>query len=120
MPKAKKREAVAMPEISPAITKKIEEKQVQERVAIGAHIVHETIRREGEDELKRSWSALAWSGLAAGLSMGFSLVAEGLLAAYLPNTRWQPLIAKLGYSVGFLIVTLGRQQVFTESTLTAV
>ena len=52
MPKAKKQEAVAMPEISPTITKKIEEKQVQEHVAIGAHVVHETIRREGEDELK--------------------------------------------------------------------
>jgi formate-nitrite transporter family protein len=100
--------------------RRIEEKQVQERVAIGAHVVHETIRREGEEELKRSPSALAWSALAAGLSMGFSLVAEGLLAAYLPNSHWTPLLSKLGYSVGFLIVVLGRQQLFTETTLTAV
>ena len=120
MPKTKKQEAVAMPEISPAITKKIEEKQVQERVAIGAHIVHETIRREGEDELKRTTSALAWSGLAAGLSMGFSLVAEALIAGYLPKGDWTRLLTKLGYSVGFLIVVLGRQQLFTETTLTAV
>src|SRR5579864_2814438 len=120
MPKAKKQEAVAMPEISPAITKKIEEKQVQERVAIGAHVVHETIRREGEEELKRPSSALAWSGLAAGLSMGFSLVAEGLLAAGLPHAPWATLISKLGYSVGFLIVVLGRQQLYTETTLTVV
>src|ERR1700739_2144170 len=120
MPKAKKQEAVAVPEISPAITKKIEEKQVQERVAIGAHVVHETIRREGEDELKRTASALAWSGLAAGLSMGFSLVAEALIAGYLPKGDWTRLLTKLGYSVGFLIVVLGRQQLFTETTLTAV
>jgi formate/nitrite transporter FocA (FNT family) len=99
---------------------KIEEKKVQERVAIGAHVVHETIRREGEEELKRSVSALAWSGFAAGLSMGFSLVAEGLLAAHLPKAEWAPLVSKLGYSVGFLIVVLGRQQLFTETTLTAV
>jgi formate-nitrite transporter family protein len=105
---------------SPVITKKIEEKQVQERVAIGAHIVYETIRREGEDELKRSSAALAWSGLAAGLSMGFSLVAEGLLNAYLPASSWTPLLSKFGYSVGFLIVVLGRQQLYTETTLTAV
>src|SRR5579872_6938824 len=59
-----------------------EMKQVEERVAIGAHIVHETIRREGEDEFKRPSAALAWSGLAAGLSMGFSLVAEALLGAF--------------------------------------
>jgi formate-nitrite transporter family protein len=105
---------------SPAVKTRIEEKQIQERVAIGAHVVHETIRREGREELKRSSSALAWSGLAAGLSMGFSLVAEGLLAAYLPSGQWTPLLSKLGYSVGFLIVVLGRQQLFTETTLTAV
>jgi formate-nitrite transporter family protein len=102
------------------VKEEIEEKQVQERVAIGAHVVHETIRREGEEELKRATSALAWSGFAAGLSMGFSLVAEGLLSAYLPNAAWTPLVSKLGYSVGFLIVVLGRQQLFTETTLTAV
>ena len=104
----------------PAAKKRIEEKQIQERVAIGAHVVHETIRREGEEELRRTASALAWSGLAAGLSMGFSLVAEGLLADQLPDAGWTKLISKLGYSVGFLIVVLGRQQLYTETTLTAV
>src|SRR5579871_3405968 len=107
-------------DVSPGVKKRIEEKQVQERVAIGAHIVHETIRREGDEELKRSSSALAWSGLAAGLSMGFSLVAEGLLSAHLPDAEWAALLSKLGYSVGFLMVVLGRQQLFTETTLTAV
>jgi formate/nitrite transporter FocA (FNT family) len=120
MPKSKKQEIEALPAISPAITKKIEEKQVQERVAIGAHVVHETIRREGEEELKRSSSALAWSGFAAGLSMGFSLVAEALLAVHLPQAAWTPLLTKFGYSVGFLIVVLGQQQLFTETKLTAV
>jgi formate/nitrite transporter FocA (FNT family) len=107
-------------EISPVVKSRMDEKKVQERVAIGPHIVHETIRREGEEELKRSSSSLAWSGLAAGLSMGFSLVAEGLLAARLPNSIWTPLLSKLGYSVGFLMVILGRQQLYTETTLTAV
>jgi formate-nitrite transporter family protein len=107
-------------DVSPDVKTRIEEKQIRERVAIGAHVVHETIRREGREELKRSSAALAWSALAAGLSMGFSLVAEGLLAAYLPNSQWTPLLSKLGYSVGFLIVVLGRQQLFTETTLTAV
>jgi formate/nitrite transporter FocA (FNT family) len=120
MPKSKKQEIEALPAISPAITKKIEEKQVQERVAIGAHVVHETIRREGEEELKRSSSALAWSGFAAGLSMGFSLVAEALLAVHLPQAAWTPLLTKFGYSVGFLIVVLGQHQLFTETKLTAV
>src|SRR5665213_356024 len=105
---------------NPPPLNRAELKQVEERVAIGAHIVHETIKREGEDEFKRSSLALGWSGLAAGLSMGFSLVAEALLSEYLPVASWEPLISKLGYSVGFLIVVLGRQQLFTESTLTAI
>jgi formate/nitrite transporter FocA (FNT family) len=53
--------------------------------------------------------------------MGFSLVAEGLLKAHLPHgVAWTPLVAKLGYVLGFFIVVLGRQQLFTETTLTAV
>ncbi|HZS71484.1 MAG TPA: formate/nitrite transporter family protein [Candidatus Acidoferrum sp.] len=106
-------------EASPIVSKE-EKKLVKERVAIGANIVYEAIRREGEDELARPASALAWSALAAGLSMGFSFVAEALLEARLPDEPWRPLIAKFGYSVGFLIVVLGRQQLYTENTLTVI
>jgi formate/nitrite transporter FocA (FNT family) len=102
------------------ITTRVEKKQVEERVAIGANVVYETIRREGEDELQRPSAALAWSGFAAGLSMGFCLVAEGALMAHLPDAPWRPLISRLGYCVGFLIVILGRQQLFTENTLTVI
>ena len=102
------------------ISTRTEQKQVEERLAIGANVVYETIRREGEEELRRTASALAWSGLAAGLSMGFSFIAEALLMAHLPDTPWRPLISKAGYCVGFLIVVLGRQQLFTENTLTVI
>ncbi len=102
------------------ITTEVEEKQVEERVAIGAHVVYETIRREGEEELARPAAALAWSGLAAGLSMGFSFVAEALIRNRLPERPWARLVSSLGYSVGFLIVVLGRQQLFTENTLTVI
>jgi formate/nitrite transporter FocA (FNT family) len=108
------------PDAESAITTRAEQKQVEERVAIGANVVYETIRREGEDELHRTASALAWSALAAGLSMGFSFIAEGLLMAHLPDQPWRPLVARAGYCVGFLIVILGRQQLFTENTLTVV
>lgn len=94
-----------------------EAQKVQERVAIGARVVYEVVRLEGEDELERPGVALAWSGLAAGLSMGFSLLAEAALMSHLPNAAWRPLIARAGYSVGFLVVILGRQQLFTENTL---
>jgi formate/nitrite transporter FocA (FNT family) len=92
----------------------------EERSSVRAHVVHEAIRMEGEEELKRSSSALAWSGLAAGLSMGFSLIAEGLLRSRIPDAPWCPLITKFGYSAGFVLVVMGRQQLFTENTLTPI
>src|SRR5271169_3943420 len=107
-------------EESPVISTRAEEKKVEDRRAIGPNIVYETIRREGEEEFTRTSSALAWSGLAAGLSMGFSLVAEALLSAHLSHAPWTRLISKFGYCVGFLIVILGRQQLFTETTLTVI
>src|SRR3954453_10027895 len=66
-----------------------EEEQITRRTAPRAVVVYEAIRSEGEEELARSTAALAWSGLAAGLSMGFSLVAEGLLRTYLPDAPWR-------------------------------
>ncbi|HEX3356405.1 MAG TPA: formate/nitrite transporter family protein [Tepidisphaeraceae bacterium] len=91
-----------------------------ERAAPSGKVVHDAILKEGSEEVERPTAALFWSGLAAGLSMGFSLVAQGLLQIYLPDAHWRPLIVKLGYSVGFVFVVLGRQQLFTENTLTAV
>lgn len=95
-------------------------REAKKRLAPGAATVFETIRYEGEEELERSSLGLSWSGLAAGLSMGFSFLAETLLHAKLPDATWRPLIAEFGYSVGFLIVILGRQQLFTENTLTPI
>jgi formate/nitrite transporter FocA (FNT family) len=83
-------------------------------------VVYEAIRAEGEHELERTTKALAWSALAAGLSMGFSFISIALLHAHTPSAQWQPLITALGYPLGFLIVVLGRQQLFTENTLTVV
>ena len=97
-----------------------EKEDVEERTRPRLIVVLETIRAEGETELHRPTSALAWSGLAAGLSMGFSLVTMGALRAALPDTSWRSLVVKLGYPVGFLIIILGRQQLFTENTLTPV
>lgn len=91
-----------------------------QRTAPGAAVVFEAIRIEAEEELKRPNRALFMAGLAAGLSMGFSFIAEALLHSGLPETDWRPLVSKFGYSVGFLIVILGRQQLFTENTLTPV
>jgi formate/nitrite transporter FocA (FNT family) len=95
-------------------------KEAKDRGLPRAAVVFETIRREGAGELERTTPALAFSGLAAGLSMGFSLFAMGVLHAMLPDRPWRPLIESFGYSIGFVITILGRQQLFTENTLTPV
>jgi formate-nitrite transporter family protein len=109
-----------MPESEGGREEEKHEEQIHTRQAISAHVVYEAILREGEEELQRPSSALAFSGVAAGLSMGFSLLAESFLQRHLPDTEWRPLVTKLGYAAGFLIVVLGRQQLFTENTLTPV
>ncbi|MBC5992280.1 formate/nitrite transporter family protein [Pontibacter cellulosilyticus] len=82
--------------------------------------IHDAISLEAESELSRPSAGLFWSGIAAGSSMGFSMVAEGLLEAYLPDAKWSVLVSSFGYSLGFVIVILGKQQLFTENTLTPV
>ena len=97
-----------------------EQKKAEEEESLNANITYEATRREGDKELSRTPSALFWAAVAGGLSMGFSFVAEGLLRAHLPDAEWRPLIAKLGYPVGFLIISLGSQQLFTENTITPI
>ena len=96
------------------------DQQAKEAESLDAKTTYEVIRREGEKELERSTGALFWSGLAAGLSMGFSFLAQGLLHSHLPEASWRPLVTNVGYSVGFLVVILGSQQLFTENTLTPI
>ena len=85
-----------------------------------ARVIHEIIREDGEEELDRSVQALIWSAAGAGLSMGFSFLTMALIESDLPEAPWTKLVTGFGYTIGFLIVVLGRQQLFTESTLTAV
>lgn len=94
--------------------------EADERSAPSGKVIYRAITQEGEEELGRPSAGLFWSGLAAGLSMGFSMIAQGLLERYLPDEPWRPLVASFGYSIGFLIVILGRQQLFTENTLTPI
>lgn len=97
-----------------------EAQDAQRRTGVRPHVVHEAIRREGTHELRRPARGLAWSALAAGLSMGFSLAGAGLLRARLPHASWSPLITQLGYTLGFIFVIGARQQLFTEETVLAV
>lgn len=85
-----------------------------------AAAVHEQIRLEGEKELERDGMALLWSAIAAGLSISASLMVKGILHARLPDSPERFFIENIGYTVGFIIVIMARQQLFTENTVTAV
>ena len=97
-----------------------EETDIREQMPNRAPVLFEIIRRSGQEELERSLRSLWWSGLVAGLSIGFSVLAPAMLQRYLPVGGWSPIISQLGYSVGFVIVILSRQQLFTENVITAV
>lgn len=92
---------------------------IEELKAANASELHRAIREEGQEELDRSLRSLFWSGIAAGLAVSASLIAEGSLSVRMANSPMRELIVALGYPVGFLMVILGRMQLFTESTITA-
>ncbi|WP_419708188.1 formate/nitrite transporter family protein [Pseudomonas sp. NFX224] len=97
-----------------------EQHEVEKSQPPRAAVLHEIIRTQGDKELERSVAALWWSALAAGLTMGLSLMGMGLLNSRLPDGEGFKVIASFGYCAGFLAVILSRQQLFTENTLTAV
>lgn len=98
-----------------------EEKAVSERAAPRSPVIYQVVRRQGEEELARPVGSLAMSGLAAGLAIMASVIAQGALREKLPESvAWRDLASDLGYSLGFLIVILGRLQLFTEQTIVSV
>lgn len=97
-----------------------DKRSVGDRGAGSAKVVHEVVRLQGEEELARPIQSLLFSGLAAGVAISASLLAEAFLRMRLPAAPWVELIVPLGYTVGFVIVILGNLQLFTESTVTAV
>ena len=108
---------------APSSVRRITEHEVEdieERSAPRTPVIYEIVSRLGRDEMVRPATSLWWSGVAAGLSISFSLLAEAILQLHLPDVLWRPLVMDFGYSVGFILVVLGRQQLFTETTITVV
>jgi len=97
-----------------------EVEDIEERSTPRTPIIYEIVRRVGEEEMVRPATSLWWSGVAAGLSISFSLLAQAILNVHLPDAPWRPLVVSLGYSIGFLMAVLSRQQLFTETTITVV
>ena len=97
-----------------------EVEDVEDRSSPRTPVIYEVVCRLGEEEMARPAFSLWWSGVAAGMSISFSLLAQAILYTHLPDAPWRPLVADVGYTVGFVMVIMSRQQLFTENTITAV
>jgi formate/nitrite transporter FocA (FNT family) len=96
------------------------EEAIRRAGRLSSRMIYEVIRRDGEEELHRPTPSLLWSGVAAGVLISFSVLGEAILRSHLPQTPWRYLVENLGYSFGFLLVILGRMQLFTENTITTI
>jgi formate/nitrite transporter FocA (FNT family) len=97
-----------------------ENREVDDRSPPKAKVVHAAVVKQGEDELERPLGSLFWSGTAAGIAIMASVSAQAALHMRLPDAPWRELVAGFGYCLGFVIVILGRMQLFTEHTTVAV
>ena len=97
-----------------------EDRAVEEAGMLPAKLVFEAVRRNGEEELLRPNRALLFSGIAAGILISFSVLGEALLRSWLPDAEWRYVVENMGYTFGFMLVILGRMQLFTENTITTV
>jgi hypothetical protein len=62
-----------------------EVKDVEELATPRTPVIYEVVRRLGEEEMARPFTSLWWSGVAAGLSISFSLLAQAILRTHLPD-----------------------------------
>ncbi|WP_299695122.1 formate/nitrite transporter family protein [uncultured Tateyamaria sp.] len=97
-----------------------EAKAVEDVAPLSPKLIFEAIRRNGEEELERPDRALWFSGIAAGILISFSVLGEALLRSSLPDADWRYVVENMGYTLGFMLVILGRMQLFTENTITTV
>jgi formate/nitrite transporter FocA (FNT family) len=87
------------------------------RVRASAADIYESVKREAAGELDRPVAALAFSGLFAGASVGFGAVASAAAAVALAGHSDARLVGAIFFPIGFIVVIIGRAQLFTENTL---
>src|SRR5438270_11475467 len=82
-----------------------------------AEQILEHVLDNARDELSRPVLGLLFSGFAGGLSMGLTGLAVALAISYLGDGPVQQFISFFFYPIGFIVVIIGRAQLFTENTL---
>ncbi|MEX1081575.1 MAG: formate/nitrite transporter family protein [Halofilum sp. (in: g-proteobacteria)] len=82
-----------------------------------AKTILDTVITDGRNELGRAKAGLGLSGLSAGLNISLGAVAMAMVGSM---TGGIGPLAIAFYPIGFIIVVLGRAQLFTENTVTPV
>lgn len=75
------------------------------------------VEKNARDELRRSTHALAFSGLAGGLTMGLTGIGVAVTYVSVGDVPARQFLSYLFYPIGFIAVIIGRAQLFTENTL---
>lgn len=84
---------------------------------LSAKQIHDNVLGSAEEELKRKPGPLVYSAIAAGLTIGFSFLASAFLRMHGHEESTKHLLATAGYPLGFVLVILSRNELFTENTL---
>ncbi len=82
-----------------------------------AHEIYQQVAKNAREELRRSSTALAISGFTGGIFMGLSALGVGIAVARLGHSPSSFVVSRMFYPLGFIVVILGRSQLFTENTL---
>jgi formate/nitrite transporter FocA (FNT family) len=82
-----------------------------------AQEIYKQVEKNAKEELKRSTLSLAISGLTGGIFMGLSALGVGIALAHLGSGAGAFMVSRMFYPLGFIVVILGRSQLFTENTL---
>jgi len=90
--------------------------RTSEGTRLTAEEIYENVRKSAEEEMERPVRELAWSAVAAGLAISLSFVAAAYLSSLAEGTVADALGAA-GYPLGFILVVIARQQLFTENAL---
>lgn len=90
---------------------------MQESKRRSAHEIFDQVVANAREELSRSSTALMFSGLAGGISMGLTGLSVALALSYLGTGPVQEFVSFFFYPIGFIVVVIGRAQLFTENTL---
>jgi formate/nitrite transporter FocA (FNT family) len=82
-----------------------------------AEEIFKQVATNARQELKRTTFSLALSGFGGGAVMGLSALGPAMALAMLGYSSTSRIISNLLYPLGFIVVILGRSQLFTENTL---